>query len=55
MAKYLDYKTICEMMENMLTGVAFLAFQEDRMELLYVNDGGFRMLGYSREIGRAHV
>ncbi len=55
MAKYLDYKTICEMMENMLTGVAFLAFQEDRMELLYVNDGGFRMLGYSRELGMKYV
>lgn len=51
MSKNLDSVTIYEMIENMLTGVAFLAFQEDRMELLYMNNGGFRMLGYTRELG----
>ena len=51
MANNLDYKTICEMMENMLTGVAFLGLQEDKLEFLYMNSGGFRMLGYTPTVG----
>lgn len=55
MAKRLDHETVYEMLENMLTGVAFLAFEEDRMELLYLNNGGFRMLGYTPELGMKYV
>ncbi|WWR14660.1 diguanylate cyclase [Lachnospiraceae bacterium JLR.KK008] len=55
MAKKLDHESIHDMLENMLTGVAFLAFDEERMELLYMNNGGFRMLGYTPELGMKYV
>ncbi len=55
MANNLDYKTICEMMENMLTGVAFLGLQEDKLEFLYMNSGGFRMLGYTPTVGYKYL
>ncbi len=55
MANNLDYKTICEMMENMLTGVAFLGLQEDKLEFLYMNSGGFRMLGYAPSVGYKYL
>lgn len=55
MANNLDYKTICEMMENMLTGVAFLGLQEDKLEFLYMNSGGFRMLGYAPKVGYKYL
>lgn len=56
MAKNLDPKTIYEMMENMLTGVAFFEVQKDnQFECLYMNNGAFRMLGYTPEAGRRYV
>ncbi len=55
MANNLDYRTICEMVENMLTGVAFLGLQEDKLEFLYMNSGGFRMLGYVPSTGYKYL
>ncbi len=55
MANNLDNKTICEMMENLLTGVAFLGLQEDKLEFLYMNRGGFRMLGYTPATGYKYL
>lgn len=55
MAKALDWKTIYEMMDNMLTGVAFIELQEDKLEFLYMNDGGFRMLGYTSVNGYRYL
>ena len=55
MTKNLDDRTLHEMIENMLTGVAFFSFQENRMELLYMNSGGYRMLGYTPEEGIKYV
>lgn len=55
MAKALDWKTIYEMMDNMLTGLAFIGLEEDKLEVLYMNNGGFRMLGYTPENGYRYV
>ena len=43
------------MMENLLTGVAFLGLQEDKLEFLYMNRGGFRMLGYTPATGYKYL
>ena len=55
MARNLDPKTIYEMTENMLTGVAFFEVCETRFECLYMNNGAFRMLGYAPDAGRKYV
>lgn len=55
MAKNLDPKTIYEMMENMLTGVAFFEVRENHFECMYMNSGAFRMLGYTPQAGRKYV
>ncbi len=51
----LNSETICDMMENLLTGVAFIGMQEDKLEFLYMNNGAFRMLGYSPEFGNKYA
>ena len=55
MARNLDSKTVYEMMDNVLTGVAFFEICENRFELLYMNNGAFRMLGYTPEDGRKYI
>lgn len=55
MEKGIDWKTIYEMMDNMLTGLAFIELSEDKLEFLYINNGGFRMLGYTPENGYRYV
>lgn len=55
MARNLDSKTVYEMMDNMLTGVAFFEVCEDKFEIMYMNDGAFRMLGYTPELGRKYI
>lgn len=55
MARSLDPKTVYEMMDNMLTGVAIFEICEDKFEILYMNDGAFRMLGYTPELGKKYI
>ena len=52
MAKNLDLKTIYNIIDNMLTGVGIYELYADRMELLYMNEGAYRMLGYTPEMGK---
>lgn len=51
----LEPKKIYEMMENMLTGVAFFEEHKGNFKCLYMNSGAFRMLGYTKEAGRRYV
>jgi len=55
MSKVLDYKTLYNMLDNLLTGVAFFEVCEDRFEVLYMNNGAYRMLGYTPEDGIRYV
>ena len=55
MAKNLDLKTIYNIIDNMLTGVGIYELYADRMELLYMNEGAYRMLGYTPEMGKVWV
>ena len=55
MVKNLDLKTIYNIIDNMLTGIGIYELYADRMELLYMNEGAYRMLGYTPEMGKIWV
>lgn len=46
MTEGLDLKSIFAMIDNMLTGVCVVEMSADQLKLLYMNQGGLRMLGY---------
>ncbi len=45
----LDLKSIFAMIDNMLTGVGVVEMSADQLKLLYMNQGGLRMLGYTEK------
>ncbi len=49
MTNTLDMKTIVGMIDSMLTGLAIIKISTSGTELIYMNDGGYRMLGYTKE------
>lgn len=55
MVKNLDLKTIYNIIDNMLTGIGIYELYADRMELMYMNEGAYRMLGYTPEMGKIWV
>lgn len=55
MAKELDMQKLFSMIEGILTGIGVFEMKGDELKLLYMNEGGYRMLGYTQEEGVRYV
>lgn len=57
MTKELDFENLFSVIENMITGVGVFEYDEGKNTILplYLNEGCFRMLGYSRMEGMKYV
>ncbi|NLL79066.1 MAG: diguanylate cyclase [Clostridiales bacterium] len=57
MAKELDFENLFSMVENMITGVGVFEYEREKEKItpLYLNEGCFRMLGYSRMEGMKYA
>lgn len=55
MRKELDLQELFSMLENILTGIGVFELKGDDLNLLYMNEGGYRMLGYSPMEGARYV
>lgn len=51
MTNGLDLKSLFAMIDNLLTGIGVFELSADHLKLLYLNEGGYRMFGYSQETG----
>jgi len=51
MSKKLVAEEIVSYMDSMLTGLAVIKMGSGGTELIYMNEGGYRMLGYTKEAG----
>ena len=55
MAIDLSFENFSSMIDNVIAGICFFEYAEGEMTPLYVNDGFFRMLGYSRVQGMRYL
>lgn len=51
MVKDLNLENFSSMIDNMITGICFVEHEQGRLTPFYINEGFFRMLGYSRQQG----
>lgn len=55
MAIELNAENFNSMVDNIIAGICFFDYEEGKMTPIYVNDGFFRMLGYSRSQGMKYL
>lgn len=55
MAIDLSFENFCSMIDNVIAGICFFEYEEGEMTPLYINDGFFRMLGYSKVQGMRYL
>jgi len=55
MSENFEMEAKTAVIENMVTGVAVFDIEGDKITPVYINDGFFRMLGYSRTVGMRYV
>lgn len=55
MAIDLNVENFGSMIDNIIAGIAFFEYEDGNMTPLYVNEGCFRMLGYSRSEGMKYL
>lgn len=55
MAIDLSFENFSSMIDNVIAGICFFEYAEGEMTPLYINDGFFRMLGYSRVKGMRYL
>lgn len=55
MAFEINFEEFNSMINNVIAGICFFEYENDKLKPIFVNDGFFRMLGYSKAVGMGYL
>ena len=55
MAFDINFEEFNSMINNVIAGICFFEYENNKLSPIYANDGFFRMLGYSKTVGMNYL